>query len=70
MHLKGHYDCDQCGQTFFGGNGKRDLARHMKKHEIKEKIKFICEFCNVEYTRKDVLKTHLNTCKKKIKSAT
>ena len=68
MHLKGHYDCDQCGQTFFCGTGKRDLARHMKKHEIKEKIKFICEFCNVEYTTKGVLKTHLNTCKKKMKS--
>ena len=68
----GHRDCNLCGQTIFGGNSKRDLARHMKKHEREEerKKKFICEFCNVEYTTKGILKTHLNTCKKKMKSTT
>ena len=69
-HLKSHQDCNQCGQTFFGGNSKRDFARHMKKHEIKEEKRFICEFCNKEYTTKGVLKTHFNTCKKKMKSIT
>ena len=57
MHLKGHYDCDQCGQTFFSGNGRRDLANHMKKHfkhlkpkkQEKELPEFKCEFCNFVY---------------------
>ena len=29
-HLKSHQDCNQCGQTFFGGHSKRDLATHLK----------------------------------------
>ena len=65
-HLIGHYDCEICGQTFFGGHGKRNLARHLKKHAIKVKKQFICEYCNVEYISKFSLERHQNTCKTKL----
>ena len=65
LHIKGHYDCNQCGMMFFGGQGARNLATHMKKHVIKEKKQFICEFCNCEYSTKRNLQRHQDTCKKK-----
>jgi transposase-like protein len=65
LHIKGHYDCSQCGMTFFGGQGARNLATHIKKHEIKAKKQFICQFCNVEYKTKANKNRHENTCKKK-----
>ena len=65
LRIKGHYDCNQCGMMFFGGQGKRNLATHMKKHVIKEKKQFICEFCNCEYSTKRNLHRHQDTCKKK-----
>ena len=66
MHLEGHCDCSVCGMTFFGGNGVRNLARHLKKHEIKAKKQFICDFCNFEYKTKQTLQRHQNTCKKNV----
>ena len=39
LHKEGHYDCSYCGMTFFGGNGARALANHIKKHEIKKEVK-------------------------------
>ena len=66
MHIEGHRDCSVCGMTFFGPNSKRDLASHLKKHEIKVKKQFICEFCNVEYATKQSLQRHQNTCKKNV----
>ena len=65
-HLIGHYDCEICGQTFFGGHGKRNLARHLEKHAIKVKKQFICEYCNVKYISKFSLERHQNTCKTKL----
>ena len=67
MHIEGHRDCSQCEMTFFGINGPRDFATHIKKHEIKEKKKkqFKCEFCNFEYKTKQTLNRHQSTCKKK-----
>ena len=32
-HIKGHYDCDNCGKSFYGGLGKCQLARHLKAHQ-------------------------------------
>ena len=69
-HLKSHQDCNQCGQTFFGGHSKRDLATHLKKHEVKlMKLKnpkqFICQFCKVEFKSKFSMNRHENTCLKK-----
>ena len=66
MHIEGHRDCSICGMTFFGPNSKRDLASHLKKHEIKAKKQFICDFCNVEYATKQSLQRHQNTCKKNV----
>ena len=66
MHIESHRDCSVCGMTFFGNNGARDLARHLKKHEIKPKKQFICDFCNVEYKTKQTLQRHQNTCKKNV----
>ena len=69
-HLKSHQDCNQCGQTFFGGHSKRDLATHLKKHEVKlMKLKnpkqFICQFCNVKFKSKFSMNRHENMCPKK-----
>ena len=69
-HLKSHQDCNQCGQTFFGGHSKRDLATHLKKHEVKlMKLKnpkqFICQFCKVKYKSKFSMNRHENICPKK-----
>jgi hypothetical protein len=61
----GHRDCNQCGQTFFGSHSKRDLATHMKKHEVKLMKQFICQFCNVEYKSKFSMNRHENKCPKK-----
>ena len=53
-----------------GKNGKRDLMRHMKKHQIIIKPKNICQFCNKDYKKSWRLKRHLeNSCKLKPKSS-
>ena len=65
LHIKCHYGCNQCGMMFFGGQGKRNLAKHMKKRVIKEKKQFIREFCNCEYSTKRNLQRHQDMCKKK-----
>ena len=73
LHIEGHHDCSVCGKTFFGGNGVRDLANHMKKHfkhlkpkkQKKELPEFKCEFCNFVYKNKRNLLRHQTTCKKK-----
>ena len=35
LHIQGHYDCKLCEKVFSGRNGKRQLARHMKTHKLK-----------------------------------
>ena len=73
LHIEGHHDCSECGKTFFGGNGVRNLANHMKKHfkhlkpkkPKKELPEFKCEFCNFVYKNKRNLIRHQTTCKKR-----
>merc|ERR1712223_889436 len=70
QHLMAHNDCTECGETFLGKNGKRDLLRHMKKHQIIIKPKNICQFCNKDYKKSWRLKRHIeNSCKLKPKSS-
>ena len=35
QHIKGHLDCNQCGKTFIGKNGSRNLKSHLKTHQVK-----------------------------------
>ena len=65
-HVNGHNDCEQCGKVFVGGNGKRDLANHLKTHQVKIKdTKSVCEFCDKDYKTAWKLKRHQITCKQK-----
>ena len=53
-----HNDCEECGKTFHGGNAKRRLANHMKKHQEKPIPDYKCHFCNKDYKSKAVLQRH------------
>ena len=45
-HIKDHYDCDHCDKGFYGGSGKRQLARHLKAHQSELTNCTVCDFCN------------------------
>ena len=61
-HIQSHKDCEQCGETFHGMNGKRQLTAHLKTHQT---VRTVCDFCNNRYTRPSSLKRHEKTCPKK-----
>ena len=63
-HVEGHYDCDQCGQTFVGKNAPRSFARHMKSHEAKSVQVTTCSICKMDYKEAWRSRRHQNVCKK------
>ena len=62
----GHNDCNICGMSFYGSNGRRNFENHMRKHFPKPK-NTICDYCNKDYKFKSQLDCHLKTCKMKNK---
>ena len=49
--------CDKCGKSF---SKMSNLVRHKVVHE-KERAKFVCNMCDIEFTRKDNLEEHVNS---------
>ena len=47
--ILGHKDCQYCGKTFWGGNAKKNIDCHLKKHEKVERTKYQCQFCYKVY---------------------
>ena len=64
QHMEGHYDCDQCGQSFIGKNAPRSFARHMKTHVTKSSQVTTWSNCSKDYKEAWRLRSHQNTCKK------
>ena len=62
-HIKSHYECDQCGQSFSGAYSKRNFEQHLKLH--KKKQEFLCDFCQKPFSSNWYLKKHQLSCKKK-----
>ena len=60
-HVKTHFECDQCSETFSGNQGKRNYERHMKKHTPKpqkDPKRFQCDKCDKSFKFLSYLKRH------------
>ena len=58
----GHYNCEHCGQTFFGDQAKRNFTRHLKKHTPQPKVYPTCKFCNKVCKYQSEVKRHETAC--------
>ena len=54
MKQKKHFECE-CGKQF---SSKKTLQRHKNSVHAEVKKVFQCEFCNLQFSRRDNLKTH------------
>ena len=63
-HLSQHKDCPYCELSFSEPNGKRNLQRHLKKHEkdVIEKLVIICQICSKDFKYQSHLKRHRRFC--------
>ena len=57
--VKGHINCDYCGESFSGPKKKRNFDRHIKRHiKCMNPPEFNCDFCNRTYQSKWSLQVH------------
>ena len=64
LSFLGHYNCEHCGQTFFGDQAKRNFTTHLKKH-TQPKVYPTCKYCNKVYQHQSEFKKHETNCSKK-----
>ena len=65
MHKKSHLICDKCGKHFSGEFSKRNLERHLKKHEKNEnKTLYECTRCHKLFQYKCRYDSHIQFTKK------
>ena len=62
LSFLGHYNCEHCGQTFVGGQAKRNFTRHLKKHTKKPKVYPACKLCNKVFKYQSEIKKHEKAC--------
>ena len=64
-NLRSLHQCDQCPKTFSGNQAKRNLERHLKKHELKTVNSYNCDECDKSFKFHSYLKRHLEKNHKK-----
>ena len=57
-----HYNCEHCGQTFVGGQAKRNFTRHLKKHNKQPKVYPTCKLCNKVFKYQSEVRKHEKAC--------
>ena len=58
-HLQTHFECEECGKTFFGNQGRRNYNRHVEKHKPKPPKSHKYDQCNKTFQHKSYLKRHI-----------